>query len=137
MKTIVVGYDGTPAAQRALERAAMLARALAAKLVVTSVAPVVTSVGRSAGPIDPADPLSEHVAELKTAREYLEREGVDADYVPAVGHPADTIAEVAKERGADLVVVGTRELGFLQRMLGQSVSEAVAHKIECDLLIVH
>jgi nucleotide-binding universal stress UspA family protein len=54
-----------------------------------------------------------------------------------VGHPADTIAEVAHEQRADLVVVGTRELGHIQRLLGQSVSEAVAHKVECDLLIVH
>ena len=44
---------------------------------------------------------------------------------------------MAKEQNADLVVIGTREVGFVKRALGQSVSEGVVHKVECDLLIVH
>ena len=39
LKTIVLGYDGTRSAGRALERAAAIARAFGAKLVVTDVAP--------------------------------------------------------------------------------------------------
>jgi len=47
------------------------------------------------------------------------------------------LAEVAQERGANLCVGGTREPNVLQRLLGQSVSEAVSHKAHCDVLIVH
>jgi nucleotide-binding universal stress UspA family protein len=54
-----------------------------------------------------------------------------------MGNPATAIARLAEERGADLVVVGTRELGALQRLLGQSVSQAVLRRVRCDLLIVH
>jgi len=39
MNTIVVGFDDTEPARRALERAAEIAEALGGKLVVTSVAP--------------------------------------------------------------------------------------------------
>ena len=55
----------------------------------------------------------------------------------AIGDPAKAIAELADARNADLIVVGSRELGFFERMLGQSVSEGVAHKAHCDVLIVH
>lgn len=137
MKTIVVAYDDTPAATRALERAAQLAKAFASQLIVTSVAPVTGSPGRSEGAIDPTDSPADHAAELESARAQLEGAGVQADYVPAIGHPADTIVQLAEERGADLIVIGTRELGMAQRVLGQSISGAVANKATCDVLIVH
>ncbi len=137
MKTIVVAYDDTPEATRALDRAAQLAKAFASELLVTSVAPVTGSPGRSEGAIDPTDSPSDHVAELENARAHLEGAGVQADYLPAIGHPADTIVQVAEQRGADLIVIGTRELGTVQRVLGQSISGAVANKAHCDVLIVH
>jgi nucleotide-binding universal stress UspA family protein len=137
MNTIVVGYDETDAAKRALERAAQLAKAFRSQLIVTSVAPIAVSVGRSAGPIDPTDPPEHHIEELKHAKAYLEGEGLEAEYVPAIGDPAQTIAEVAEERNADLVVVGTRAPGVMARLLHQSVSDSVAHKVNCDVLIVH
>lgn len=137
MKKIVVGYDDTDGAKRALERAAELAKAFGSELIVTSVVPTSVSIGRSAGPIDPTDPPAKHAEELARAKAYLDGEGLSAELAPAIGDPADAIAELAQERGADLIVVGTREPNVLQRLLGQSVSEAVSHKAHTDVLIVH
>jgi nucleotide-binding universal stress UspA family protein len=137
MDTIVLGYDDTDASKRALERAAQLTKAFGSTLVVTSVVPVVTSIGRSGGGIDPTDPPEKHAEELANARSYLEEQGISGEYQAAVGHPADTIVELARERDADLIVVGTRELNTIQRLLGQSVSDAVSHHARCDVLIVH
>lgn len=137
MKTILIGYDEGEASKRALERSAELAKAFDSKLIVTSVAPITTNIGRSAGPIDPADPPEAHIAELRHARTYLEGQGVQADYAPAIGHPAETIAQIANERGVDLVILGTKEPGLIARLLGQSVSESVAHRVHCDVMFVH
>jgi nucleotide-binding universal stress UspA family protein len=135
MKKIVLGYDESDSAKRALERAAELSKALGAELIVASIAPIITSIGRSAGPVDPTDPPTEHVAELHHAQSYLEGEGVNAEYLSGLGHPAETIAELAKERQADLIVVGHHHHG-ISRLLGQSVSESVAHRVSCDVLLV-
>jgi nucleotide-binding universal stress UspA family protein len=137
MKTIVLGYDETDAASRALERAADFAEAFKARLVVTSVAPVLAAAGRGMGAIDPTDPVERHLEELAHAREYLSGRGLQAEFRPGVGEPADTIVAVAEEVGADLIVVGTREPNFLERLLGQSVSQSVSRQAHCDVLIVH
>jgi nucleotide-binding universal stress UspA family protein len=135
VKTIVLGYDDSESSRRALERAASLVKAFDAKLVVTSVTPVV--VGRSAGAVDVTDPPAKHAEELAHAREYLDGQGIAADFQPAVGDVADAIVELAREQHADLIVVGTREMGFLERLLHHSVSAEVSHRAHCDVLIVH
>jgi nucleotide-binding universal stress UspA family protein len=137
MKTILIGYDEGEASKRALERGAQFAKAFDSQLIVTSIAPITTNIGRSAGPIDPTDPPEAHIQELKHAQTYLEGQGVKADYAPGIGHPAETIAQVAEERGADLVILGTKEPGLIARLFGQSVSESVAHRVHCDVMFVH
>ncbi len=137
MQKIVLGFDDTEPSKRALERAAQLAKAFEAELLVTSVAPLAAGGPRSGGSVDSTDSPSMHVEELSHARVYLEGQGITAHYQAAIGDPADTIVELATERGADLIVVGTREPRVLARLLGQSVSEAVSHKAHCDVLIVH
>jgi nucleotide-binding universal stress UspA family protein len=136
MRTIVVGYDETEAAERALARAAELAKAFDSQVIVTSVAPVLLAQKSPAG-IDPTDPPERHAEELNHARSFLAGRGVDAEFVVAVGEPAETIVELADKRQATLIVVGTREPNILQRVLGQSVSASVAHRAHCDVLIVH
>jgi nucleotide-binding universal stress UspA family protein len=105
--------------------------------VVTSVTPLMVSIGRSGGPIDPTDPPEKHAKELEAAREYLEAQGIEADYQPAIGEPADAIVQLAEERGAEMIVIGTREHGLAARLIGASVSESVSHHAHCDVLIVH
>ena len=137
MKTIVVGYDKTEPAKRALASAAELAQALGSKVVITSVARVLVPAAHGIGPIDPVDPLELHEEHLEHAKAYLEERKIDARYQTAVGDPAQTIVELAEHEHADLIVVGTREPGVIDRILNSSVSAGVARRSHCDVLIVH
>jgi nucleotide-binding universal stress UspA family protein len=136
MKTIVVGYDGTEASERALGRAADLAVAFGSSVILTSVSAVMTSTAHGGGS-DPTDPPEEHAALLDKGRAALAERGLQAETVLATGDTAEAIVELAEQRSADLIVVGTREPGFWERLLGHSVSASVQRHARCDVLIVH
>jgi nucleotide-binding universal stress UspA family protein len=137
MKTIVVGYDGTEASERALDRAGELAVAFGSSVILTSVSPVMTGTSHGGGSVDPTDPPEAHEAQLESAREKLAGRGVQAEVVLGMGDAAEAIVELADQRTADLIVVGTREPGFFERLLGHSVSDSVQRHAHCDVLIVH
>ena len=139
MKTIVVGYDETEGAKRALARAAELATAFDSKVIVTSVAQALVgaTAARGLGPVDPVDPPELHREELRHAAAFLSERGLHAEYDVALGDPAEKILQLAETRDADLIVVGTREAGLLDRLLDPSVSGAVQRKAHCDVLVVH
>lgn len=130
-----MAFDGSESATRALARATSFAKAFDSSLIVISVAPI--TVGLHAAPVDRVDSPELHTAELDQARAYVEAQDVTAEYVVGSGEPADAIVELAEERDADLIVLGTREVGIVGRLLGQSVSGAVAHHAHRDVLIVH
>jgi nucleotide-binding universal stress UspA family protein len=137
MKTIVVGYDGTEASERALGRAGDLAAAFGSRVILTSVSPVMTGAAHGGGSVDPTDPPEAHESLLDVAKATLAERGVDAETVLGLGGPAEAIVELAEQRTADLIVVGTREPGLWERVLGHSVSASVQRNARCDVLIVH
>ena len=137
MKTIVVGYDGTEASERALERAGEIAGAFGSSVILTSVSPVMTGAAHGGGSVDPTDPPDAHQSLLDAGKQKLSERGVNADTVLGMGDPSDAILELAEQRNADLIVVGTREPGFWERLFGHSVSGSVQRHAHCDVLIVH
>jgi nucleotide-binding universal stress UspA family protein len=147
-QTIVVGYDGTRAAELALTRAALIAGRASSKLVVVDVVPPmpVEGVDGAYGLMPYSYPSIEtqqntEEAIWKQHREkaeaFLSSAGVDYEFAGVVGQPAGELVDVAAQRQAGLIVVGTREPGFFERMFGGSVSQGVAKHAHCDVLIVH
>jgi nucleotide-binding universal stress UspA family protein len=52
------------------------------------------------------------------------------------GEPADALIGVAKEVGADLLVVGNRGMSGARRFVLGSVPNKVSHHSPCNLLVV-
>ncbi len=150
MKTILVGYDGTRSAERALNRAGELAKAFESTILVVSVAPPAPLPSTGAfGLLPYYEPTPVSLSSSVQANEALwqqHRDRVQAlfagldlavEFVGVIGTPAEEIVQLAARQDADLIVVGTREPGFLERLFGGSVSEGVARHARCDVLIVH
>ncbi|MDH5750454.1 MAG: universal stress protein [Rhodospirillales bacterium] len=53
------------------------------------------------------------------------------------GDPAESILRVAKEHGADLIVIGSRGMSEIKGLLSGSVSQKVMRLAECPCLVVH
>jgi nucleotide-binding universal stress UspA family protein len=149
LKTIVVGYHGTHPSEYALARAAQLARTFGSRVIVADVAaPALLQAAPGASGLMPydgfntADPgvrpderlWQQHRARIES---FLAETDVPYEFAGVVGQPADEIVDVAERNNADLIVVGTREPGFVERLLEGSVSQGVARRAHCDVLIVH
>ena len=136
MKTIVVGYDGSEHADRALQRA--VEQAGDGELVVVSSAGLTYGGGHARGAVGAVDPILEEAAEsaLEKAKSALASQSVKWRAVEAHGEAADALVNEAKELNADLIVVGTRGLNLAQRALLGSVSTKVVHHAHCDVLVV-
>jgi nucleotide-binding universal stress UspA family protein len=130
---IVVGYDGSDASKRALERAMDLA-GRDGQIVVVAAAESHARAGITQGAhLDPSE-IERRRKDLEEAKALLAARGVAGETIEAQGDPGDMIVETAKD--ADLVVVGTRGLNPLQRLLLGSVSSKVVHRAESDVLVV-
>ena len=147
-KTIVVGYDGTRPAERALARATQLARAFGSTVIVADVvAPHPIDAVPGAFGLMPylryAPERESRVDEVLwqqhrgRVESFFHETGVPYEFAGVLGDPVAEIVDVAEQRDADLVVVGTREPGLLDRLLEGSVSQGVARRAPCDVLIVH
>lgn len=140
---IVVGTDGSKRALDAVRTAGELAQLCGvSELHVVTASRSFTSVEMEHIQAELPPEFHDHVSpSLDAMDRFNEAASVLARSVSMVphqseGHPADSILRVAEEVGADLIVVGARGLGAVDRFLRGSVSTKVAHHSPCDVLIV-
>lgn len=142
LRTILVATDGSPSASSAARIAASLAHEAGAAFHVAHVWQITqASVGLMA---DAASwqytfELDEQVARetLAGAVHALEEEGVTvAGQHLRRGRPVDAIMAIAAEIEADLIVVGSRGLGTIRRLLIGSTAEAIIHGAQHPILVI-
>jgi nucleotide-binding universal stress UspA family protein len=127
---ILVGYDGSEAAKRALEVAAHLAGG-EGQVVVANVSPALQFGLPDPVWLDEQEPL------LVEATAILREAGVaEPTTMSPLGEPVEGLVAAAKEAEADILVVGTHGRGAAGRFIVGSVSVGVARKAPCDVLVV-
>lgn len=74
---------------------------------------------------------------LSNALKFLEGKNIKARTILEEGHPSHTIVHVAQQEGFDMIILGSRGLGGLQKLFLGSVSNAVIQEVKnCSVLIV-
>jgi len=73
---------------------------------------------------------------LHEAKKIFDRRGIEVRTVIKQGHPADTIVKTAAEEGFEMIVLGSRGQGGLQKLLLGSVSNAVVQEAENCMVVV-
>jgi nucleotide-binding universal stress UspA family protein len=132
MQTIVVGYDDSEPANRALDRATELIDDGGTLILVSAIHMLAGKGGMGFDPIE----KETFDQQLDAAKARLAEKGIAATTVEGMGDPARVITEQAKEAGADLIVVGNGHKNLLERLLFGSVSDGVSHRTNCDVLVV-
>ena len=130
---ILLAYDGTEQAQRALDYMIALANLVKAEVGVVSVVPV--HAGRIG--MDPWDDSKIHSAELVEARDRIREVGLTPSLYEPFGEVADEIVKTATHGGYDMIVIGSRHMGIVDRILQGSVSQGVALLSPVTVTIVH
>ena len=133
---ILVGYDGSPQAERAAQLAVSVAQAMDAKVILFAVArppEPATSVELEAV----LDDAREHYQEaFKKITGTLTGGNVEIETEIAVGHPAEQIIHKAETIKADLVIVGRRGTSLFEKWILGSVSERVLRYAHCPVMVV-
>jgi nucleotide-binding universal stress UspA family protein len=137
-KTILLCYDGSREGRAVLKDGAELARRFHAAVHLLAV------IRPNAGAVAAEAVLGEGAyTEVQRAADEILREGIaklDASGLSAHGHVVmgDPVAEIvtaARRVGADLIVLGHRQRGRLQRWWQGSVGSSLLEQAPCDILV--
>ena len=142
MTRIVIGYDSSDGAGRAVDLVASLAWKHDSVIRVVSATPDVREIRAAWGALALRD-HEEIEREIRgAALDALERplsvlraRGLDAQPSVSSGRAAAVLEEQARELQADLVVVGSRGLGDIESRILGSVSMEVVDRMPCPTLV--
>ncbi|KAJ3293761.1 adenine nucleotide alpha hydrolases-like protein [Rhizoclosmatium globosum] len=81
--------------------------------------------------------IASHNMLKKFAYRLMEQnKGVVVRCIALVGDPRTELVEAAKSLNAEMMVVGTRGMGLIQKAMIGSVSDHLLHHLECPVIVV-
>jgi nucleotide-binding universal stress UspA family protein len=137
MKTFLVPTDFSPAGFNAAEYAAQLAAQFGARLILFHAYMLPTPVTEVPYAMATVDDLQkENEEEMRRLANFVhERYQVQAEQVVRIGVPSDEIREITREQKADLVIMGIKGAGGLDKIVGSTTTNTI-RKIKTPVLVV-
>src|SRR3989442_15750902 len=135
-KSILVAWDGSEHAKRALAEAVDLARTQDARLTLLTVAAPLHVWPGYVPPISEAD-LESEAEQILAEGEALVPEGIPVSGRTAAGHPGTELLKRAAAADHDLIVMGSRGRGAVRSAFLGSVSHFVLNHATVPVLVVH
>jgi len=137
-KKILLAYDGSEGANKALDAGIGLAKIHQAELWALAVQ---EKLPRFSGTIDEVQEEKEFANQhygklLEAASARAQEAGIDLKTLMRPGHPAQTILQVAKEGKIDLILVGHSGLSGVWAAFLGTTAEKVSRHAPCSVLIV-
>jgi nucleotide-binding universal stress UspA family protein len=136
-KNILVAYDGSEGAKKALNSSLTLAKALQAKLIALWVGGYRAYYHETVAEIDEENKSIENFsAKMKKELKTISYEqGIEIEYAHLQGNPAKLIVEYAEKNHVDLIVIGCHgHSGLWGNDLGH-VTDKVSENAKCNVLI--
>lgn len=136
-KKILVVVDGSKTMEETVRFACDLAKMAGGTMTLIHAVALPTPVGSSV-PFDSA-PLEQFAKKvLEAALKMAEGSGCRADTILETdyGNSGHIIARIAQEKGFSLIVIHARGHSKVESLLLGSVSDTVAHRAPCPVLIV-
>ena len=134
---LLIAVDASEASTRALEKGLELASLLGASVTALAVEGPLPAYAATIGEVEEVkrekDAFFSRLAQ--DVRERGRAAGIEVDIEIRPGHAAELISRVAKERGADLIILGRRGHFLRDHLLG-STADRVAEHAECPVMIV-
>jgi nucleotide-binding universal stress UspA family protein len=142
-RDVLVAFDGSAHAERALAEAIDLARQSEGSITVATVVPELSVWALGGGFAPPIDYQAIHDDLERSYRAMLEAahakvpQEIQSRAVLLEGRPGRALVDEANTAGHDLVAVGSRGRGELRSMVLGSVSHEVLHGSHVPVLVVH
>ena len=140
MQTILLPVDGSENSSRAVHRAIELVKQYgdAKLLLITAYPPIVSGNVKRFFSADEIQSFyqEEGRAALAPAKAILDAAGVEYEEEILVGPVAQSIADNAKKKQVDTIIMGTRGLGAVTGMVLGSVTTKVLSMVDMPVLLV-
>jgi nucleotide-binding universal stress UspA family protein len=135
---ILIAWDGSRVARRALDVAIDLARRYGGELVAVSVANSPVHAETAADRAESVQAARSHLVEtVDRVRDRADRAGVDLEHIVIEGdRPAEDLLAYAHEHAFDLIIAGHHRTGRAGRLLLRDVPERLVADADVPVLIV-